>query len=71
MRGSNAKVHLKPYHRGYLRHLFQTDEILGLHLATLHNVHFFLQLMRAMRAAIIERRFADWRGAFSATYQDG
>ena len=61
----------RQYHRGYLRHLFQTDEILGLHLATLHNVHFFLQLMRAMRAAIIERRFADWRGAFSATYQDG
>mgnify|MGYP005638302307 CR=1 FL=1 len=59
------------YHRGYLRHLFQTDEILGLHLATLHNIHFFLMLMRSMRSAIVDGRFADWRQEFFATYQDG
>ena len=59
------------YHRGYLRHLFQTDEILGLHLATLHNIHFFLTLMRSMRSAIVDGRFADWRQEFFATYQDG
>jgi queuine tRNA-ribosyltransferase len=59
------------YHRGYLRHLFQTGEILGLRLATLHNVHFFLTLMRSMRSAIVAGRFADWRQEFFATYQDG
>jgi queuine tRNA-ribosyltransferase len=59
------------YHRGYLRHLFQTNEILGLHLATYHNIHFFLNLMRGMRVAIIEGRFSDWRQEFFATYQDG
>lgn len=58
------------YHRGYLRHLFQTNEILGLHLATYHNIHFFLELMRSMRAAIMEHRFTDWREAFFSTYQD-
>ena len=59
------------YHRGYLRHLFQTDEILGLHLATLHNIHFYLTLMRSMRSAIVDCRFTEWRQEFSATYQDG
>jgi queuine tRNA-ribosyltransferase len=57
------------YTRAYLRHLFQTDEILGLHLATYHNVHFYLQLMRDMRQAIIDGRFAAWQAEFLARYQ--
>jgi queuine tRNA-ribosyltransferase len=58
------------YSRAYLRHLFQTNEILGLHLATLHNIHFFLTLMRAMRRAIIDGCFAEWQSGFLAAYQD-
>ena len=58
------------YHRAYLRHLFRTDEILGVRLATYHNLHFYLELMRGMRAAIVEGGFGDWREEFSATYQD-
>ena len=58
------------YSRAYLRHLFQTNELLGLHLATFHNVFFFQQLMRDMRAAIIRGRFATWQAEFSALYQD-
>ncbi|MDP6702227.1 MAG: tRNA guanosine(34) transglycosylase Tgt, partial [Candidatus Latescibacteria bacterium] len=58
------------YSRAYLRHLFQTNELLGLHLATFHNVFFFQQLMRDMRAAIIEGRFAAWQAEFSALYRD-
>lgn len=57
------------YTRAYLRHLFQTREILGLHLATCHNVHFYLQLMRDMRQAIIDGRFADWQAEFLAHYR--
>jgi len=57
------------YTRAYLRHLFQTDEILGLHLATYHNIHFYLQLMRDMRQAIIDGRFAAWQAEFLARYQ--
>ena len=58
------------YHRAYLRHLFQTDELLGLHLATFHNVFFYLELMRSARRAIVDGTFGDWRDDFLATYQD-
>jgi queuine tRNA-ribosyltransferase len=40
--------------RAYIRHLFVSDEILGLRLLSLHNVHFLLSLARSMRQAIIE-----------------
>jgi queuine tRNA-ribosyltransferase len=46
------------YSRAYLRHLDRCNEILGVRLATLHNVHFYLNLMRQIRAAIAEGRFA-------------
>lgn len=58
------------YSRAYLRHLFQTKEILGLRLATYHNLHFYLELMRRMRRAIIEGDFARWQAEFLAAYQD-
>ena len=40
------------YSRSYLRHLQQCNEILGARLATHHNLHFYLDLMRRLRAAI-------------------
>jgi queuine tRNA-ribosyltransferase len=46
------------YTRAYLRHLDQCNEILGVRLATLHNLHFYLQLMRDIRSAILAGRFA-------------
>jgi queuine tRNA-ribosyltransferase len=46
------------YSRAYLRHLDRCHEILGVRLATLHNLHFYLNLMREIRAAIAEGRFA-------------
>jgi queuine tRNA-ribosyltransferase len=46
------------FSRAYLRHLDRCNEILGVRLATLHNVHFYLNLMREIRAAIAEGRFA-------------
>ncbi|MEE2657415.1 MAG: tRNA guanosine(34) transglycosylase Tgt [Candidatus Latescibacterota bacterium] len=59
------------HHRAYLRHLFQSNEILGLRLATLHNVHFYLELMRRMRQAIIDGEFSTWRSEFLARYVEG
>jgi queuine tRNA-ribosyltransferase len=44
------------YSRAYLRHLDRCNEILGVRLATLHNLHFYLDLMRRIRAAISEGR---------------
>jgi queuine tRNA-ribosyltransferase len=52
--------------RAYLHHLNRVDEILGAHLSTIHNLHYYLDLMRGMREAIEARRFDAWRAAFAA-----
>ena len=54
--------------RAYLRHLFVTDEILGLRLLSLHNVHFLVRLMRDAREAIRAGRFAQWSSDWTARY---
>ena len=46
--------------RGYIRHLFVSDEMLGMRLLSLHNVHFLVALMRAARDAIANRTFDAW-----------
>ena len=46
--------------RAYLRHLFVSDEMLGMRLLSLHNVHFLVALMRAARDAIGNRTFDAW-----------
>ena len=51
------------YSRAYIRHLQQCNEILGARLATLHNVHYYQQLMARMRAAIEAGRFAAFAAA--------
>ncbi len=48
------------FSRGYLRHLYVSDEILGLRLLSLHNVHFLVSLMRGARAAIQAGAFDSW-----------
>jgi queuine tRNA-ribosyltransferase len=60
-----------PYTRAYLHHLQRIDEMLGASLATQHNLHFYLQIMREMRAAISEGRFEAWRVGFLAERQTG
>ncbi len=57
------------FSRGYIRHLLKAEEILGLRLITLHNLHFYLELMSRTRAAIENGTFADFRRAFVANYQ--
>jgi len=47
--------------RSYIRHLFNTDEILGLKLVSLHNVYYYQKLMREIREAIIEKRFTEYK----------
>jgi len=48
------------FSRSYLRHLFMAKEILGLQLASLHNITFYLQLMRSAREAICEDNYDSW-----------
>ncbi|MFN7288209.1 MAG: tRNA guanosine(34) transglycosylase Tgt [Burkholderiales bacterium] len=43
--------------RAYLHHLNRVDEILGAHLATVHNLHYYLTLMAGLREAILQGRF--------------
>jgi queuine tRNA-ribosyltransferase len=54
------------FSRAYLRHLVKANEILGLRLLTLHNLHFYLNLMRQIRAAIAAGTFASFRRDFQS-----
>jgi queuine tRNA-ribosyltransferase len=49
------------FSRAYLRHLFLSEEILGLRLNTLHNLHYYGQLMRKIREAIASDRFVEFK----------
>jgi queuine tRNA-ribosyltransferase len=59
------------YSRAYLRHLDRAGEILGSRLNTIHNLYHYQALMAALRAAIAEGRFAEWRRAFRAARNQG
>jgi queuine tRNA-ribosyltransferase len=48
------------FSRAYVRHLFASDEVLGLRLLSLHNVHFLTAIMRRARRAILEGDFQAW-----------
>jgi queuine tRNA-ribosyltransferase len=55
--------------RAYLRHLFVSDEILGLRLLSIHNVHFLLSLARQAREAIRNGDLDSWSREWLARYQ--
>jgi len=59
----------RTHSRAYLRHLFQNEEILGLRLASIHNLHFLLELMRQAREAIFEDRFELFKAEFLAGFR--
>lgn len=56
------------YSRAYIRHLVRVNEIFGLRLLTIHNLHFLIDFMRKMREAIMEDRFVEFRNSFLANY---
>ncbi len=56
------------FSRGYLRHLFVTDELLGLRLLSLHNVRYVIRLAAAMRAAIRRNAFGSWAEEWRRRY---
>jgi queuine tRNA-ribosyltransferase len=58
----------KNYSRSYIRHLFNVGEYLGGQLATYHNLHFYLELMRKTRCAIKEGRFSEFFASFKKNY---
>jgi len=58
------------YSRAYLRHLYMSREILAYQLNTIHNLHYFVRLMRSMREAIENDAFLQFRNNFYAIRQD-
>jgi len=55
--------------RAYIRHLFVSNEILGLRLLSLHNVHFLLSLARSARRAIVNGDFDSWARDWLSRYR--
>jgi queuine tRNA-ribosyltransferase len=59
----------KNFTRAYLRHLIKAEEILGLRLISIHNLHFYLGLARQAREHILAESFQDFRRRFVAGYK--
>ncbi len=57
--------------RSYVRHLFKAGEILGLRLASIHNIHYLINLVSLSRKAILEGRFSDFKNEFLSGYMKG
>jgi queuine tRNA-ribosyltransferase len=66
-RGCSCEV-CRNYTRSYVRHLVKQHEISGLRLVSYHNVYFYVQLMRDIRAAIDEGRYAEFQQDFYARF---
>ena len=56
------------FSRAYIRHLFNTEELLGIRLLTLHNLHCYRRFMEKIKAAIREERFQVFREEFKRGY---
>ena len=59
------------FSRAYLRHLDRCNEILGSRLNTIHNLHFYITLLRSLREAIAAGRLQQWAGRFLAARRAG
>jgi queuine tRNA-ribosyltransferase len=67
--GCRCEACASGYSRAYLRHMLKSEEILGLRLISVHNLHFYLDLMRRARGAIENGTFAEFRRQFVAGYK--
>lgn len=59
----------RQFSRGYIRHLLKAEEILGLRLVSLHNLHFYLNLMAQAREALENGSFENFRTQFVTHYK--
>ncbi|GAA9834780.1 tRNA guanosine(34) transglycosylase Tgt [Helicobacter pylori] len=58
----------KRYSKAYLHHLFRAKELTYARLASLHNLHFYLELVKNARNAILEKRFLSFKKEFLEEY---
>ena len=69
---NNCDCHTcKNFSRAYLHHLFKAQEILGLMLLSLHNIHFYITLMKNIRNSIKLREFDKFEKVFLQQYYSG
>jgi queuine tRNA-ribosyltransferase len=59
------------YSRGYLRHLFVVEDMLGLRLVSIHNIRFLVRLGEQARARILDGTFGSWSRAWLARWAEG
>lgn len=59
----------RKYSRAYLRHLYLSRELLAYRLNTIHNLHYFIHLLKAMREAILSDSFSAFKRRFYETRQ--
>ncbi|HET6371182.1 MAG TPA: tRNA-guanine transglycosylase, partial [Nitrospiria bacterium] len=57
----------RTFSRAYLRHLFVSHEILGIRLNTIHNLYYYIDLMRQIRESLVQERFSEFRENFYST----
>ena len=62
---SVTKFDLNKYSKNYLNHLFNTNEILGSMLLTLHNINFYQELMAAIRDNIMKGTFNEFHDKYN------
>lgn len=60
----------KNFSRAYIRHLFSVDELLGMRLASLHSLHFYMELIKSARKAIFDKKFAEFKKAMEQKLQN-
>jgi queuine tRNA-ribosyltransferase len=60
----------KNFSRAYIRHLFNANEILGMYLATLHNIYFYSSLLRDAREQIKNDNYLGWKITVKETWQN-
>ncbi|MCI0329351.1 MAG: tRNA guanosine(34) transglycosylase Tgt [candidate division Zixibacteria bacterium] len=58
------------YSRAYIRHLFNVREITAMHLASLHNLWFYQELLRVIREKIKTNEFAAFKKSFTERYRE-
>ena len=59
------------YSRAYLRHLYLAGEILALRLLSLHNLHWYGEIVAGARAAMADRRYAAWAREVTSELEAG
>ena len=60
----------RTFSKAYLRHLYVSQELLAFRLNSLHNLTYFLNMVKGARKAILEGRYAEFKAEYEAKYPE-